>query len=185
MEHKLRLKDHKGGWHNMPLEQLFKLLIDEVKELEEAVTEGNTFDIMAESADVGNYAMMIMDNAIRRITNEQAKTEVRSEEIGQLARDAVAAVREIRHESKYCVVCGSHAHGTKRDKDGRAFCGKPIGCAVCGETHGCGHDFTEYHGRPPADAAELGEFWQRTRKSTASPPDDSEPIANFPTECGG
>lgn len=72
MEHKLRLKDYKGGWHDIPLDKLFQLLQGEVQELKDAVAEGNTFDIMAEAADVGNYAMMIMDNAIRRITNGES-----------------------------------------------------------------------------------------------------------------
>ncbi len=69
MEFKLRLKDHKGGWSDIPLEKLFDLLLGEVQELKEAVAEGNTFEIMAEAADVGNYAMMIVDNAIREINN--------------------------------------------------------------------------------------------------------------------
>jgi NTP pyrophosphatase (non-canonical NTP hydrolase) len=74
MEHKLRLKDYKGGWHDVPLDKLFDFLQGEVQELKDAVSEGNTFDIMAEAADVGNYAMMIMDNAIRRITDGQNHT---------------------------------------------------------------------------------------------------------------
>lgn len=166
MEHKLRMKDYKGGWHNMSLGQLFQLLKGEIEELEEAVTEGNTFDIMAEAADVGNYAMMIMDNAIRRIT-DGTETEVRSEEERQ---------------------AGFH---TDPSLDPRTRAGGTVqGCAVCGEIYGCGHTFQQYHGREPASAAELGTFHtDRARKpsadaqsGTASKPEySSDP--NDPNYC--
>lgn len=142
MEHKLRLKDYKGGWHDMSLGQLFQLLKGEIEELEEAVTEGNTFDIMAEAADVGNYAMMIMDNAIRRIT-DVTETEVRGEEKRQ-----------------------SSVHTDPSSDPRTRAVGTVQGCAVCGETNGCGHTFQQYYGREPASAAELGTFHAHRARKT-------------------
>jgi len=64
MERKLRLNDHKGVWDSLGVEgaQWFlDRLRDEVSELEEAMGFGDPMDIAQEAADVGNFAMMIMD----------------------------------------------------------------------------------------------------------------------------
>ena len=66
MEHKLKANDHKGGWENFALHELFDLLQDEVNELSEAMQDEGASSNYAESvidecADVANYAMMIAD----------------------------------------------------------------------------------------------------------------------------
>lgn len=63
MELKLRKNDHKGGWSDTTLETLLELLEDEVRELRDAIRNGDPLDIAQECADVGNYAMMIADNS--------------------------------------------------------------------------------------------------------------------------
>ena len=139
MEHKLRLKDYKGGWHNMSLGQLFELLKGEIAELEEAVTEGNTFDIMAEAADVGNYAMMIMDNAIRRITDVNEQTEVPSEEKRGKAGIHSDPSLDPRTEARRTVSGCGH---TFQQYHGR----EPASAAELGQFH------TDRAGKPTADA---------------------------------
>lgn len=67
MEFKMRSKEKVKGdvWRSLTLDQLFDLLKGEVNELRDAVAEGNVFEIMAEGADVGNFAMMIVHTAVR------------------------------------------------------------------------------------------------------------------------
>lgn len=64
MEYKLRKNDHKGGWEKRDFKELIALLIQEVAELEEALLTENYADIMLESADIANFAMMIAWNAL-------------------------------------------------------------------------------------------------------------------------
>ena len=66
METKLRANDHKNGWTDIGLTRLFELLIGETTELAEALEEDDARNVIAECADVANYAMMIADNVRRR-----------------------------------------------------------------------------------------------------------------------
>ena len=64
MEHKLRCNDHKPHWKELGVDSaqwFLDRLREEVEELDEALSRGDRDDIMKEAADVGNYAMMIMD----------------------------------------------------------------------------------------------------------------------------
>lgn len=63
MEYKLAKNDHKGGWENVSIEELLTLLEKEVKELKQAIIDGNDVDIQLEAADVANFAMMAAHNA--------------------------------------------------------------------------------------------------------------------------
>lgn len=63
MEFKLRENDHKGGWKNCDAASLVKRLREETDELEVALEKGTVEEICREAADVGNFAMMIFDNA--------------------------------------------------------------------------------------------------------------------------
>lgn len=56
---------YKGTWENIPLEELLKLLEDEVEELREAVLLEPNENIIKEAADVANFALMIAGNAGR------------------------------------------------------------------------------------------------------------------------
>ena len=64
MEKKLQANDHKKDWKSLSVSDsawFLSRLKDEVAELEEALEIGTTEDIVKETADVGNFAMMIMD----------------------------------------------------------------------------------------------------------------------------
>ena len=57
--YKLRRNAHKKAWDKVDLPKLFKLLRDEVDELEQAVAEKNSIEILLEGADISNFAMFI------------------------------------------------------------------------------------------------------------------------------
>lgn len=64
MEKKLQKNDHKGGWEDLSLDILLDMLKIEVMELEASIKEWQVSrDIIEESADVANFAMMIADIA--------------------------------------------------------------------------------------------------------------------------
>lgn len=60
MEQELKANDHKGGWHDCDPAWLLGRLREETDELAGAVAAGGP-DVLAEAADVANYAMMIAD----------------------------------------------------------------------------------------------------------------------------
>ncbi len=78
MEHKIRMNEKKGHWSKRSHEENFKLLMGEVKELEDEVVKPpdkrNHLDIMMEAADVANYAMMIAWNCLLEATDLEEKT---------------------------------------------------------------------------------------------------------------
>lgn len=64
MEGKLLENDHKGGWHDEHPSDLYERLLEEARELKEALMLGaESYDIVREAADVANIAMMLADNA--------------------------------------------------------------------------------------------------------------------------
>lgn len=63
MEEKLSGADHKPHWSRLPYGYLLSRLLDELSELNIAVSYGYTPVLIArECADVANFAMMIADN---------------------------------------------------------------------------------------------------------------------------
>lgn len=68
MEEKLRRDDHtKDGWQDLEIWDLMEMLRGEVRELNDAYTNGGVLEeIAGEAVDVANFAMMIYDNAMRR-----------------------------------------------------------------------------------------------------------------------
>jgi hypothetical protein len=64
MVFKLRKHANKGRWEGGNISQYVIKLHGEVAELEVAVSERNTMEIMAEAADVANYAMIINSMAV-------------------------------------------------------------------------------------------------------------------------
>ncbi|WP_461369704.1 hypothetical protein [Candidatus Darwinibacter acetoxidans] len=64
MEYKLMCNDSKRHWENASREDcgwFLECLKEEVRELEEALEIGSVRDVVLEAADVGNFAMMIMN----------------------------------------------------------------------------------------------------------------------------
>ena len=66
MKEKLAENDHKVPWDDIPNRELFTLLDDEVSELSDAILHGTPREIMRETADVANLAMMLAGNAGRK-----------------------------------------------------------------------------------------------------------------------
>jgi len=66
MEKKLKENDHKEGWDKTAYLHLVWRLREETSELERALWAEDYEAVIKESADVGNFAMMIADKARRR-----------------------------------------------------------------------------------------------------------------------
>lgn len=72
MLYKLKRNARKGRWGEntnadrlpTPIPDLLKRLRDEVDELEAAIREGNTAEIVFEAADVANFAMILANVAL-------------------------------------------------------------------------------------------------------------------------
>lgn len=72
MEAKLQENDHKGGWEKCQFPFLYRRLIEEVQELRVTYDDQSKSleDMIRESADVANFAMMIADKA-RDVLSQQ------------------------------------------------------------------------------------------------------------------
>lgn len=64
MVYKLRRNAHKPSFETLDLEQSLKHLNVEVQELIKAMAEGNQAEILLESADVANFALILASIAI-------------------------------------------------------------------------------------------------------------------------
>lgn len=74
MERGLRRNEHKGGWRNEKFGYLMDCLHDEANELAAAVmADEDAGRVLDEAADVGNFAMMVADNA-RALEGQEKKT---------------------------------------------------------------------------------------------------------------
>ncbi len=63
MKHKLLMTRHRSHWSTLDTDLLFDRLREELEELRMAIVHGDRKAIVSEAADVGNFAMMIADNA--------------------------------------------------------------------------------------------------------------------------
>lgn len=66
MVYKLRIHANKGRWEDCNVSDMLPRLKDEAGELEQAIIEGNTMEILAEAADVANFAMIISSITVER-----------------------------------------------------------------------------------------------------------------------
>jgi len=76
MERRLRVNDHKGGWHDCGTPRLMHRLFDEVCELHAATYSNDFAGMIQEAADAANFAMMVADIAdeyARRAKREGAE----------------------------------------------------------------------------------------------------------------
>lgn len=62
--YKLARNTNKGKWETLDMATALKLLVNEVSELSEAVREGNSIDIVMETADVMNFALIVSSIAL-------------------------------------------------------------------------------------------------------------------------
>lgn len=65
MKHKFLMNRHKTHWRSYTYKQLLERLRQETCELQLAIEDGDRKAIVDEAADVGNFCMMIADNASR------------------------------------------------------------------------------------------------------------------------
>lgn len=71
MIYKLKVNAHKGRWETYGQEKAMQLLVKEAKELQQAMAQGgNLIEILMESADVANFAMIIASIATERGNEE-------------------------------------------------------------------------------------------------------------------
>ena len=70
MVYKLRLNAHKSGFDSADVETCLARISDEVNELRVAIDEGNVIEILQESADCANFALIAATAAVERGTNE-------------------------------------------------------------------------------------------------------------------
>lgn len=62
---KLAKNAHKGKWEGADFPRIRAHLQNEISELDEAIKSGNMVEIILEAADVGNFALILADIAIR------------------------------------------------------------------------------------------------------------------------
>lgn len=67
MRYKLRLNAHKGDIGDVPMERLRQLLLDELKELDDAVARDSEIEIILETADLCNFALGYLIAAVRNM----------------------------------------------------------------------------------------------------------------------
>lgn len=61
MRHKMLKNLHKSGWQDMPFDLLWARFLVEVEEFKIAMKYETTTDAQHESADIGNYLMMMFN----------------------------------------------------------------------------------------------------------------------------
>jgi len=62
MENKLQLNDHKDGWRNEKISYLMEQLQQKVNKLKLEFTYMHTQQMVPETINIANFAMMIADN---------------------------------------------------------------------------------------------------------------------------
>ena len=100
MRYKLVANKHKDGgrFEDIPIDRLLKLLRQEVDELEEAIAGGNSVEILLESSDCGNFAMMIA-----RVAMKMAYTGHQVRESGDNLDEQIARVWDTERRPIRCV----------------------------------------------------------------------------------
>jgi NTP pyrophosphatase (non-canonical NTP hydrolase) len=114
MQYKLHANRHKGRWEDQNIDSLFDLLLKEIEELREEIksTNRNKVAILLESADVGVFAMMIANVAMRIAVDGEVGNSITT------ICDAASAIGNLS-KNQSCVMNG-----------------KPLGNGMfAGETH--------------------------------------------------
>lgn len=122
MRYKLAANAKKGKWEGYTLETALGLLKAEVQELEEAIARGNTMEITMEGADIGNFAMMVVNIAIKAALGGQGSANFEN------ARKPTTFLEDVGHEDD-----GSEPgmyHGLMRTFDRLSIGGETVGDLV-------------------------------------------------------
>lgn len=64
--YKLRKNAHKSKWEHGDIEKAFRQMQSEIEELKQAIAENNSIEILLESSDVSNFAMIIASIATEK-----------------------------------------------------------------------------------------------------------------------
>lgn len=72
MEAKLQKNDHKTGWHSLPVEALFRLLLIEIEEFKVAREYLSVAEARKELVDIANFSMILWD----RLSTEDQGSKV-------------------------------------------------------------------------------------------------------------
>lgn len=59
MSYKMARNAHKGRWEKLDIPKTIELMRGEVNELRQAISNGNSVEILLECADVANFAMIV------------------------------------------------------------------------------------------------------------------------------
>lgn len=71
---KLAKNSHKGKWEDLGIDKARTRVVEEFNELNEALAEGNTIEIILEAADVANFALILANIAIRDAGKHEPET---------------------------------------------------------------------------------------------------------------
>ena len=66
MVYKLSKNAHKGKWSDLDVDAAFARMEGERVELQEAMVNGNTVEVLLEAADVANFALILANIAVTR-----------------------------------------------------------------------------------------------------------------------
>lgn len=66
MVYKLSKNAHKGKWSDLDVGSAFVRMEEEREELQNAMANGNTVEILLEAADVANFALILANIAVTR-----------------------------------------------------------------------------------------------------------------------
>ena len=75
MRVKLAANQHKGKGERLNLDDVLQKLHGEIEELREAIKRGNTIEMLLESADLANYAMIAFNIALNKAVNGDASRD--------------------------------------------------------------------------------------------------------------
>lgn len=78
MKEKLQRNSHKSSWLESSIEYLYKRLVEEARELRDAIIADDPRAVVSECSDVGNFAAMIADKARCQGLPEQGLFKVSS-----------------------------------------------------------------------------------------------------------
>ena len=120
MEEKLRANDHKGGVDDATSEDLFKLLLGEVDELDKAVDIEPPENIFMECADVANMAFLLAVK-MRRVALDELEPELPEPCSAEPITDTQTMISVICDEIKTILLSKNRKYGDSAINPKRIF----------------------------------------------------------------